>query len=368
MSEDDESNPFGGSSADDWGQGEDDGGFGDDFDFRRKKRNAEDPEFDPDNDPDSDWYGMAKPKADFVDCKCEWGLFRDRNITMRKPVRFMTGAADLSLKGIVTEYDGEKELNWWKKGSECDRVKGQDSSTLPPQLTRDQKLEIYISLMCRTINMEYEKDIEHAGINSYRFIPPRNAMGRHDDPDPEVRNEANECYCLEDEKFRCFKSGVMNMEPCKRDVHAPLALSMPHFYQADQSFLDAVEGLNPEKEKHQFYIDAVPEFGFPLAIRPRFQLNVVIGRSIDPGWSVISGMRDEIVLPFLWAQDGFDEPSVELADAIAFGLAAPDKLPLLIAVALFALGGVMLLAALGYFIWRKKTRSSKSMNIQMGRL
>jgi hypothetical protein len=28
-----------------------------------------------------------------------------------------------------------------------------------------------------------------------------------------------------------------------------------------------VSGLNPEKEKHQFFIDVVPEFGFPLAIR-----------------------------------------------------------------------------------------------------
>ena len=57
------------------------------------------------------------------------------------------------------------------------------------------------------------------------------------------------------------------MEPCKRELEAPLALSMPHFYQADPSFLAAVEGLKPEKEKHQFFMDVVPEFGFPLAIR-----------------------------------------------------------------------------------------------------
>ena len=59
---------------------------------------------------------------------------------------------------------------------------------------------------------------------------------------------------------------------------APLALSMPHFYQADQSFRDAIDGMKPEKEKHEFFMDVVPEFGFPLAIRPRFQLNIVINR------------------------------------------------------------------------------------------
>lgn len=91
-----------------------------------------------------------------------------------------------------------------------------------------------------------------------------------------MKNPENECYCLENEGFRCLKSGVMYMEPCKRKDEAPVALSMPHFYQADPSFLNAVEGLNPQKEKHQFFMDVVPEFGFPLAIRPRFQLNIII--------------------------------------------------------------------------------------------
>ena len=35
-------------------------------------------------------------------------------------------------------------------------------------------------------------------------------------------------------------------------------LSWPHFFQADPSLLDAVEGLEPSKEKHQFHIDILP--------------------------------------------------------------------------------------------------------------
>ena len=57
------------------------------------------------------------------------------------------------------------------------------------------------------------------------------------------------------------------MEPCKRTVDlpkgAPIALSYPHFYQADQSFLDAVVGLKPNKTEHQFYVDVLPQFGSP---------------------------------------------------------------------------------------------------------
>ena len=42
-----------------------------------------------------------------------------------------------------------------------------------------------------------------------------------------------------------------------------------------------MEGLNPQKEKHEFYVDVAPDFGFPLAIRPKFQLNVVINKDTD---------------------------------------------------------------------------------------
>lgn len=201
------------------------------------------------------------------------------------------------------------------------------------------------------------QEVEHAGMRTLRFIPTYNALGSHKDVNDPYYNEDNKCYCLEDEGYQCFKSGVLNMEPCKRDTKAPLALSMPHFYMADDSFLGAVGGLSPNKTKHQFYIDAVPEFGFPLAIRPRFQLNIVIGKNQDPGWDVIQDMADEIVFPFLWAEDGFSEPSEELASAISFGLAAPKKIPMLGAVVCFVIGAILLLTCLIYFVWQRNAQS-----------
>ena len=52
---------------------------------------------------DSKYEKMVKPKAEIVDCKCQWGLFRDRNVTMRKPSMFMTGhsRSRLNLAGLI---------------------------------------------------------------------------------------------------------------------------------------------------------------------------------------------------------------------------------------------------------------------------
>ena len=95
--------------------------------------------------------------------------------------------------------------------------------------------------------------MEQNGVQGIRYVTKHNFLGSHKDPNSEFYNPDNACYCLEDESptFKCFKSGVMDMKPCKRDSMAPVALSQPHFYNADQSFLDAVEGMRPSKEKHQ---------------------------------------------------------------------------------------------------------------------
>ena len=76
--------------------------------------------------------------------------------------------------------------------------------------------------------------------------------------------------------------------------------------QADPWYLDNVEGLKPEKEKHEFYVDISPKFGFPLAIRPKFQLNAIIERDADievqnqQYFSWFPQMHSDLI-PFNWS-------------------------------------------------------------------
>jgi hypothetical protein len=48
--------------------------------------------------------------------------------------------------------------------------------------------------------------------------------------------------------------------------------------------------------------------------RPRFQLNLALFREKDV--KELASMAEELVLPFMWAEDGFGEPSEEMAGAI----------------------------------------------------
>jgi len=358
-----------------WGDEEDAGDEGDEdeWDFKRKKREVGDDrdscrgarqkrEVQEISLPNIDlrtanFSALFRPKAEFVDCKCQWGLFRDRNVTLRKPLKIHHGMGNLSMKGWVEEFDGKKTLDWWLPGSKCDEVGGQDTSTLPPGWRKDQSLDFYTSLMCRRIKLDYEQEEVHAGLTSFRYIPSIQQLASPNDPNDTIRNEENSCYCIDG--FSCLKSGVFNMEPCKRTDDlprgAPIALSYPHFYQADPSFREAVEGLTPNKDLHQFYIDVVPDFGFPLAIRPRFQLNAILRRDTDI--EVMAGFAEELVLPFLWAQDGFSEPSDAMADAIKLGLKVPG-LAVVGGGVLLCLGLGMVAMALLWGLWQRRLQQS----------
>lgn len=39
---------------------------------------------------------------------------------------------------------------------------------------------------------------------------------------------------------------------------APIVVSFPHFYQADPKYINAVDGLSPNKEEHETYLDLQP--------------------------------------------------------------------------------------------------------------
>ena len=80
-----------------------------------------------------------------------------------------------------------------------------------------------------------------------------------------------------------------------------------------------------------FNTSFITEFDFPLTVRPRFQLNFIIQRDDDielMGYRNILNLKitifhslcnfvDKLVLPFLWLQNGFSEPSKEIVVVLA---------------------------------------------------
>ena len=72
----------------------------------------------------------------------------------------------------------------------------------------------------------------------------------------------NSCYCQKDKgssvftKKRCPPAGIFNASSCNFGM--PTLTSFPHFYQADETIIEQIDGLDPQKELHESYVDLHP--------------------------------------------------------------------------------------------------------------
>ena len=80
----------------------------------------------------------------------------------------------------------------------------------------------------------------------------------------------NECFC----GGQCVPSGVMNISSCR--FGSPVFMSYPHFYNADKFYVDQIDGMNPQRENHEFYMILEPTTGIALEVAARFQVNMLV--------------------------------------------------------------------------------------------
>lgn len=183
--------------------------------------------------------------------------------------------------------------------------------------------------MCRSIPFDYEREEIVHGLTGYRFSGGLRALDNgHNFPD-------NACYGNEDDQ-PSFPSGVMNISACR--YGSPVFMSFPHYFAGDSFYVNEVEGLEPNKEKHQSYFTLEPvselnrlnevndkEFlafqltGAPLEVTIRFQANFHV-QPIDE-LSIFQEVP-KIFMPAMWFEQKFvmDE---EMAKEIKVAVQVP---------------------------------------------
>lgn len=133
-----------------------------------------------------------------------------------------------------------------------------------------------------------------------------------------------------------WPAGVFTLAPCK--FNAPIYISMPHFLDADPYFLSRVNGLSPDRDKHEFYIDLEPRTGSPVTLAARVQLNVAISK--PPGLVRFRNVP-EIMFPVFW-----QELSVNVTGPVIDQLLLASKTEeatILISYTFFILGAAILI-------------------------
>lgn len=130
---------------------------------------------------------------------------------------------------------------------QCGKIRGSGGEFYPPKLRKEKPVELFTADMCRTLSFDFEKEEEHFGMVGYKYIGSKRTV------DNGTKYPENSCYCND---ANCAPSGTLNISECR--FGSPVYMSFPHFYNADEYYLNAIDGLNPDQEKHEFSITLEP--------------------------------------------------------------------------------------------------------------
>ncbi|GAB6027931.1 scavenger receptor class B, member [Chamberlinius hualienensis] len=252
----------------------------------------------------------------------KFGFFNTANNSNGTSSWSYTGKGNIQLKGkvkYVAPYYNDSTIEVWK-GTKCEAITGNEPGNFHPEITKDDVLNLFLEPACRHLRFRYKKEVLHHGALLYRFEADASELG-----DGNV-NPDNSCFC-ELEGDECAPTGLYSVKKCKGGK-APVAISWPHFYMAEQRIKDSIEGLHPEPDKHNSHFDILPLVGAPLMAKIQVQTNLEVKRipHLPPSVDCLP----EIYLPLFWSQEGadLDKKTVEgitgmLNSALLLGNLAP---------------------------------------------
>lgn len=155
-----------------------------------------------------------------------------------------TGVSDISQIGALKHWNFRDTNGAFQ--SNCGLIHGSAGEFFPPKVSRHSTISIFTPDMCRSIPLDYEKDMEIEGITGYKF------KGGARSVDNGTIYPENWCYAPGEGTY----SGVLNISSCR--FGTPVFMSYPHFYGADPYYLEEIEGMYPDEDLHQFYMTLEP--------------------------------------------------------------------------------------------------------------
>ncbi|XP_017779230.1 PREDICTED: scavenger receptor class B member 1 isoform X2 [Nicrophorus vespilloides] len=278
------------------------------------------------------------------------GLLNGRNGTLKEIQTIYTGETGMQEFGLMEKMNGEDRLPFWED-SPCSNLKGSEGSFFPPRhFTKEDVIHVFDKDICRILPLRYRhSEIKH-GISVDVYTPPTDVY-----ESAEIQTK-NKCFCPGNQY--CPPSGLQSIGPCHYD--APLYVSNPHFYKADVSLLEKIDGLSPDKDKHSTYFKIQPKLGVPLEAKVRLQVNLKVDRA--PNVRIVSNFPS-IIFPIMWIEEGISDVTPPIRRWIYLATTFSDMASPLLTYGFIFLGSCVLI---GVFINTYKSIVFTKETIEVG--
>ncbi|KAL1505376.1 hypothetical protein ABEB36_004959 [Hypothenemus hampei] len=250
----------------------------------------------------SDGILTALTNFPLLNVKDKFGIFYGVNGTTVEGV--------YNMHTITDEHFG-RQLSWKHKNStdfytgHCSEIRGSATEFYPLNI-RKTKLIFFSSELCKYAEMDFDSEVILKGVKGYKFIGD-NIF------DNGTLNPENRCFCVNE----CLPPGILDVSKCRDN--SPSFLSFPHFYAADPYYRNLIEGMQPNRSRHQFYIIVEPKSGIIMDIGAHMQLNMLL--QPITGFSLYENVQKIFIPMFYFTQH------MELKDELAAKLRQIQNLP-----------------------------------------
>ncbi|XP_062992053.1 lysosome membrane protein 2 isoform X2 [Elgaria multicarinata webbii] len=200
----------------------------------------------------------------------EFGFFKKDNGTDDGKYIMLSGEKNYLDFTKIVEWNGKRSLDWWTSAT-SNMINGTDGSTFHPLIDKDELLYVFASDFCRSLYLTFDSYVTTQGISAYRFVIPMKIFANAS------VNPDNAGFCVP--SGNCPGAGLLNVSACKEG--APIFLSPPHFYQSDEKYVKAIDGMHPNKKDHETFLDINPLTGILVQAAKRMQINVYLKQLPD---------------------------------------------------------------------------------------
>ncbi|EPB72523.1 CD36 family protein [Ancylostoma ceylanicum] len=229
-----------------------------------------------------------------------------------------SGKLDYSRAGYILSFNnmtnaslpsqGNKLPSQWWPGAEtpsCNgyalMLEGTDGDFFKSFIEKTERLPIYIDDICRTAELQFEKEVTVKDIQGYRFVMPADQF------DYSLTDNCGFCnpntlskYGAYDRPVNstCLPSGLLDISGCQ---NSPIIISKPHFYQAS----DIVKSFVPRFKSSyddETTLDIEPMTGTVLSANKRIQINLLANQF--PTIGAYSVLRPG-AYPLVWLNESF---------------------------------------------------------------
>ncbi|CAH1983914.1 unnamed protein product [Acanthoscelides obtectus] len=193
------------------------------------------------------------------------------------------GANGIENLGKLHTWNYQTDVPYWPDS--CGNVDGTTGELWYPPLGRD-KLKLFATDICSSIELVKDGKFWLDGMESDKYV------GTEEVFDNGTVFPEQKCFVPDHVQQ---PSGIRNVSLCK--FGAPAFLSYAHFYLADEYYRSTIDGMKPNKSKHEMFIALEPSTGLPLRVQATLQVNLKLFNV--KGITMLENMKPNL-LPAFW--------------------------------------------------------------------